>query len=273
MITVRNLYDGVTIDITLPSPCVYVDYAGLAILAKDSQLGDRFKRALIGTGGTLLLSWAHLLELYGLGVGPTYLALKEYLKGFDNHFSLIECDANSVISREKVWRLGDQNPAMDVEFIKCLVANQDQNGSLTFAVILGVIDSDPTALQRFKSMHREHRSNLQEELEKARQSYRSDVTYKATLDARKYTHILGDPPTEYMCNHLLRETIRTHEPLQKSDGIDFEHAVVSLAYSHHVVLDKKWAYRTTRYPPPMPAARVWRVGDLQALTEHLESTK
>ena len=83
--------------------CVYVDYAGLGILAKDRRLGERFKRALIGAGGTLYQSWAHLLELYGLGFGPTYVGLKEYLEGFGNDFALIDCDAEAVISREQVW--------------------------------------------------------------------------------------------------------------------------------------------------------------------------
>jgi len=68
---------------------------------------------------------------------------------------------------------------------------------------------------------------------------------------------------------LLRETIRTHEPLKKSCGIDYQHAVVALSYCDVVVLDKQWAARSQRFPASKPMAKVYKVGELAKLAKIL----
>lgn len=259
-----------TIDIRLTSPTVYLDYCAIADLAGAPQIGERFKAALLSKSGTLYLSWAHLLEIYGLGMGPSYEKIRAYLASFGCSFVIMDCDAGAVIAREASYQPGKQNPALDVDFLKVTLANWDGVGDLNFAVLLETIDRDTAALEHYKDLHRKHRDGLFRMFDDARREYRSNLQAKNRLDSAAYQHIPGTPPTEYLRNQLVRQMIVTHEPLKPSDGIDLEHGVVSLAYVEHVVLDKKWAARVQRFPLPQRVAKVWKVGQLWALTSELK---
>src|SRR6266481_707874 len=116
MLNIKKLPDGgCRISIQLPiQPCrVYLDYGAIGILAKSPELGERFKRALLNIGGTLCLSSAHLLELYGLGLGPTHARIKTLLASFGCNFLLFDCDARAVMNREATWVPGKQSSALD----------------------------------------------------------------------------------------------------------------------------------------------------------------
>src|SRR5262249_57025415 len=102
MVTFTRMPDGgVTITPALTSPTVYLDYGVIADLSGTAS-GERF-RERICEGGTLYLSWAHFIELFSLGLGPTFDKLSTYLKSFEAHFILIDADANAVIKRESDW--------------------------------------------------------------------------------------------------------------------------------------------------------------------------
>jgi hypothetical protein len=63
-------------------PAVYLDYCVIADLARNPITGEEFRDCLLDKGGTLYLSWAHLVELFGLGPGPTYDSIRSYLASF-----------------------------------------------------------------------------------------------------------------------------------------------------------------------------------------------
>jgi len=85
---------------------VYLDYGVIGNLARNPGLGQEVRESLLEKGGTLYLSWAHLVELFGLGVGPTYNAIRSYLASFGPNFVLIDSDARAVINREAHWQPG-----------------------------------------------------------------------------------------------------------------------------------------------------------------------
>ncbi len=186
----------------------------------------------------------------------------------------MDCDAGAVITRERAYAPGQQNPSMDVDFIKAVACNWNGKEPLSIGVLLGLMDSNPDLLDQYKEMHRKHRKNMYQILNQARQAYRSNQDAKRILDQEIYSHAAGTPPTEYLRNQLFRQTIVTQEALKPSDGLDYEHAVVALGYCNHVVLDKKWAVRAQRFPASSPMARVWKVGEVKPLTQHLrEATR
>ena len=269
MLTLKRIEDGLQVDIELSRPCIYVDYAGIADLAENAGLGERFRDGLVGRRGTLYLSWAHLLEVYGLGAGPTYDKLKEYLASFGVHFVMMDCHAEGVIEREQTYSSGQQNPSIDVDFIKLIMANWDSDEPFSFGILLDTIDSDLSSFSKYKEFHVEFRENIFQTLKQARQTYQIDRQAKRNLDQRRYEHVAGMSPTQYWRDQLLRETIKTHEPLHPSDGLDYQHAVVALAYCDNVILDRKWFARVQRFPAPSPMPRLWRVGQLSELTDRL----
>lgn len=272
MLNIKKLPDGgLHISIQPPiQPRVYLDYGAIGKLAASPELGERFKRALLNIGGTLCLSSAHLIELYGLGLGPTYTRIKAFLASFGRSFLLFDCDSGAVINREATYALGKQNPALDVKLLTAVIANWDGTSDASFAVFLYTIEQDAIVVDQFKDLHRRHREELYKMFDKARKEYRSNSDVKKRLDKAVYQHEKGTPPTRYLSSQLRRQTIVTHEPLTRSDGIDFEHAVVSLGYAEHVVLDKKWAARVKRFPLPFGTAKVWKIGELSSLIAELE---
>lgn len=70
------------IQITLSSPRVSLDHSVLAILARNTDQPCRFRKVLARTNGTLMLSWAHVIELFALGKGPTFERVRCYLRSF-----------------------------------------------------------------------------------------------------------------------------------------------------------------------------------------------
>jgi hypothetical protein len=275
VLNIKKLPDGgLHISIQPPiQPRVYLDYGAIGKLAASSELGERFKRTLLNSGGTLCLSSASLLELYGLGLGPTHEKIKSFLASFGRSFLLFDCDSGEVIKREAIWVPGEQNSSLDVKLLTAVVANWDGITELSFAVLLNTIDQDATVVEQFKDLHRRHRDDLYKLFAKARKEYQSNSEVKNRLDKAIYQREEGTPPTEYFANQLRRQTIVTHEPLTQSDGIDFEHAVVSLGYAEHVVLDKKWVARVKRFPPLSHAAKVWKIGELSRLIAELEQNE
>jgi len=109
--------DPVLLTPELTRPSVYLDYCVIVDLARDPARGPAFRETLLEKGGTLYLSWAHLVELFGLGVGPTYERIRAYLGSFGRNFVLIDNVANAVIDREARWQFGRQNPAIAEEFL------------------------------------------------------------------------------------------------------------------------------------------------------------
>src|SRR6185503_19551769 len=98
-----NDYAPLIITPELTQPTVYLDYCVIGALVRDTFTGAEFRDHLLNKGGTLYLSWAHLVELFGLGLGPTYSSIRNYLASFGRSFILIDSDASAVIRRESEW--------------------------------------------------------------------------------------------------------------------------------------------------------------------------
>jgi hypothetical protein len=106
------------IQIELRRPTVYLDNCVIRDLA-GTETGERIRNHVCTTG-TLYLSWAHVIELFGLGHGPTLERIADYLKSFGRHFIIIEADTNKVAQREQDWVPGRQHPVIDEDFIRLI---------------------------------------------------------------------------------------------------------------------------------------------------------
>ena len=241
----------------LTQPTVYLDYGVIADLACDSVTGEEFRDCLLKKGGTLYLSWAHLVELFGLGSGPTYNCIRSYLALFGRSFVLIDSDAQAVIRREKEMSPGKQNPVIDEEFLRCLVANWSGMAELDVGFLLDAVGNDPSFFPKLQVMHRGHKDTLKKAFDDARDLYHEDREARRKLDGARYYYVAGTPPTEYLYKQITRECVMTNEQFNASDGLDFEHCVVPLSYCDFVVLDKKWARRCKKITIPSTAAKVF----------------
>jgi hypothetical protein len=273
VLTLRSTdYSPLQIDIDLQPPGLYLDSCVIADLAKDDQArGVVIRDGLLSAGGTLYLSWGHLLEFFGFGKGPTYDAIRNYLASYGRHFVIIDCHAQAVINREKIWTPGKQNPAIDEDFLEIIGQEWEGRSGPTIAALFDFMMEDPELQKNYKRMHREHKGQIKPIFEGVRQRYKLDRNYKKTLNRAQYPYTPPGPPTESIYYAVMRECIRTNEVFTESDSLDFEHAVVSLSYCTFVVLDKKWARRIRRLPLPKVAARIFDGTELNKLEQVLQT--
>jgi hypothetical protein len=246
------------IEVELTQPTVYLDHSVISDLATQKlTVGERLCELLLTTGGTLYLSWAHLVELFGLGGGPTFDKIAGYLKSFGPYFVITDADSDAVIRREQQWVPGREDPSLDQDFIHVIGRNWDGRTEMSVGILLDAMASEDGLFQGIKALQVKHRSELKTLFDAQRQHYRSDGHVKSTLDTVKYTYVPPGFVTNKVRLELARECVRTNDHFTLSDGLDFEHAVVSVSYCTHVVLDKKWARRCRAVDLPNQSATVF----------------
>lgn len=237
------------------SPLVYLDTCVISDLAVKKTTGEQFRRCLLEKGGTLYLSWAHLVELFGLGVGPTYELVQSYLASFGTSFVVMDNNAQSVIDREKNMVLGKQNPAFDEDILKYLAVNWPMR-ELSMGMFLEAVAGQPSLIADLQAKQRRLKDNLKAKFDEARARYRTDRESRRHLNNVKYVYSPMNP-TEYVYQQVVRECVITHEHFVPSDALDFLHCVVPLVYCDYVVLDKKWARRCRKIDIPRSGAVVF----------------
>jgi hypothetical protein len=255
----------------LTSPLLYLDYCVIGDLAENPALGGRLRDCLLEKEGTLYLSWAHLTELFGFGFGPTYNSIRSYLASFGRSFVLIDSDAQAVIDREANWKPGKQNPVIDEDFLHFLASSWDGMSNLDITILLDPAPSDKSVITQYQTQHRRHKENLKQTFDGFRNRYRTDRDWRRKIDNEVYSYEPGTPPTDYIYKQMSRECVITNEQFNASDGLDFEHCVVSLAYCDYVVLDKKWARRCKKIIIPPTAATVFSSIEVEALLSKIQS--
>lgn len=260
-----------SIDIEITLPIVYLDYCVIIELSKNDYLGQSVKDILLEKNGTLCWSWAHLLELSSLGLGETYSKAKSYLASFGANIVLMEIVGKEVIQREKKPRPWKVSPQIDYEFVEATIKTWDRLSSINLGIILQEFEDNPSSNNKWKLMHQTHKKNTQDLFLMARSEY-----MKNPKSIEKYDRALAScstypPHTEYIQYQLMKECIITNEAFNESDGIDFEHSVVSTAYSDFVVLDKKWARRLRNISLPPETAKIFSVVEIEQFLNELKT--
>jgi hypothetical protein len=264
-----NDYAPMIITFELTQPTVYLDYCVIVDLACNTFMGAQFRDNLLDKGGTLYLSWAHLVELFGLGAGPRYNVIRNYLASFERNFVLIDSDASAAIRRESEWKPGKQNPAIDEDFCRCLVQSWNGLTDLNVGLLLE-IDDNREFFKKHQEMHRQHKSKLKQIFDAERNRYRNDRAARHLLDTRQYVYTPGKFLTQYILNQITRECVVSNEQFNPSDGLDFEHCIVSVAYCDFVALDQKWARRCKKIDLPPTAAKVFSIKETESLLREIK---
>ena len=259
------------IDIEITSPVVYLDYCAIIELSKNNHLGENIKDVLLGKNGTFCWTWAHLLELSSLGLGETYSKAKSYLASFGANFVLMEIIGKEVIQREKKPRPWKESPQIDDQFIKALIETWDGSSPINLGIILQEFEDNPSSNTKWKLIHQSHKKNMQELFIMGRNEYLKNLKSIEKYDRVIYSCSSYPPHTEFIQYQLMKECITTNETFNESDGIDFEHSVVSTAYADFVVLDKKWARRLQKINLPPETAKLFSVIEMDQFLNELKN--
>ena len=272
MIAVRSTESSMVVDMALTRPSVYLDYCVIVDLAREPARGDQVRNLLVNRGGTLCFSWVHLVELYGLGHGPTYDAITAYLSAFGSSFALIEAIPDIVIEGESGWRPGLASPVVDVALTKQLITEWDARRPIDLSVLADLLARAPELPCELQQMHRKRRASFKTVVDDARAQYRADERARKHFDSIAASQSRRNR-TAQIYDMVVNECIRTNEVFSDSDSFDLFHAVVSSAWADAVVLDKKWARRLRELSLPPGTATIFDTTELGDLVSWLENVK
>jgi hypothetical protein len=256
------------IRIELRRPAVYLDSGVISDLAGTDK--GEILRKLICAGGTLYVSWAHIVEVFGIGDGPTFTRIADYLKAFGPHFIIIDSDTNAVAKREKDWKPGLQNPAVDEEFLRQIPRCWDGMTEMSLAILFDAFRKEEGLFEGIKNIHKKDKANVKKLFDEQRQRYRDDKAIKQQFDRADYSTLSPYQLAGRVGLELARESIKTNETFNESDALDFSHAVVSAAYCDFSVLDKKWARRCRNVKLPPTSATIFDGTEIDQLLAALE---
>jgi hypothetical protein len=262
--------NSVEIFIQTTSPIVYLDHCVIRELITKDDLGEQFRDLLIAKGGTFYWSWANLLEIAGLGIGPTYDKYRNYMESLGRHFALLECMPQQVIDREEEATPGQISPAVDLINTRQLLRSWTGLSELNLGVLIDEL-IEPGLATKYKQLHRTFKSSLKATFDHARSEYRQNKEAKKNIESLDPTLIPGAPPTKFLYKALRKCCITTNDRFNESDVLDFYHTVVSVAYSDFVILDKKWARRVNDIRDPNSMARVFDVTQVPSFLTELSA--
>lgn len=270
MITLRTTNTHpIVIDMEMKSPSIYLDHCVISDLARRREVGDTVRDLLFGKNGTLCLSAAHLIETYGLGFGPTFRNIKDYLSTFENRFIILDYDPNSVIKKEREWREGMPFPAYHTDIISEIIDRWDGITIISAGLLLDGLEENRELGDKFKKFHTRQKKELFELFNYTRQAYREDRDVKRNLDRKICPDPYIDGTTAYLECTLRRECVKTNDNFQPQDGLDLFHSIVSVSYCDFVILDKKWTRRLREIDLPDKAAKVFSTIEIQEFCEDL----
>lgn len=109
---------------------------------------------------------------------------------------------------------------------------------LNFSTLIDVMQINASHLELYQTRHRTHKTKIKQCFDNCRHQYKTNPRYRQKVDRATFSYVKDIPPTSYLYKQIIRECIITNEDFTETDGLDFEHCVVSVAYCDYVVLNK-----------------------------------
>lgn len=226
----------------LMSPAIYLDHWALRAASEDTVLGARLTQALEARGGTLLLSWANIVEFLGLDARVGRSA-EEFLETQLPRLFFLEADPFKVVKREKVLMAGGRPsaPHADVDLLRVVVGLRPSGVQpiTCMGMLAAVARARPRSQARLKAVFVDRVSHL-------RTRYLDDRAFRMLVD-RAPRGQAAPHATAVILREVVAGLMRDRSaPLTANDGLDFFHTIVPVAYADFVLLDGRWRDQVDR---------------------------
>lgn len=221
------------------SPSVYLDHWALRQIADSPPLRERLSSAIVKAAGTFCVSAWNILEFASMSDVETMRRAERLLAACMPRLFFIECDPHVVIQREDGLSTGLVlgPPHGDLELLEVVLSLKPKG--LEVIGVQGIFDAV-------------RGSGLEEKERKLGELFKSrvdDLRLKIAADQELQQdagRVSSGPRLQRATRSLLREIVRvlSLQPdmrLSPNDAMDFLHAVVPIAYSDFVLLDRRWA--------------------------------
>jgi hypothetical protein len=241
----------------LDSPAVYLDHWALRRFSERPAEGERLKKAILSRNGTLVISWANVVEFAAMNKDTKAgRAAETFIDAHWPNLYFLRSEPFEVVRREdeRGRPQAGTDAASDEELLDAVAYNSIRIGVLMpeFAGVLATVieakaELHPTA-ERLKSSVREAVLQRLKRIQ-ADPEERNKVESAPTQAGRpRATLAAGEL--------LLRELFRISDVMELNDSMDLLHAAVPLAYCDYVLLDGRWRDLADRAISGMRAAGV-----------------
>ena len=263
MMTITKAGDVLDISSLMTPPAIYLDHWALRCLSTDSLRHDRFLGAFRKSKGTLLFSWANVVEVSS-NTGASADNIQHFLTEVGEQWFPLEINPIKVIERE--YTTGNNSPCFAAGFLEAY-CQCIHDGPLTLSTIVNLTQDD-----RINRACRENLEKLKREIGQLFEQWRSEQEFNIETFHR-------DPladcsrPTEFVFNGLRRLIQKEKFKIDPNDPLDFLHTTASLAYGNLVLLDKHWADLAQKLKMPSDRVRVYSSKQLDRFLEDLKHVR
>ena len=216
-------------------PAVYLDHWAVRLFSSDAALGQRFLRALKGSGGALVVSHVNLAEVTGPDDPNHADEAAAFFEAVLPNIYFAMFDVQKAIDQEKPPRdTRIRLPAPpDAELL--LTVGRERPG-----------DFRPFTIARLIKVVAAHRHQLGAEWHQSNQKLADHINRvranPATVEqARDFSGHSSNVPTLAVMQELLRPVFLDKTlDVDRNDAGDIHHAIISIVYCDYVLLDGKW---------------------------------
>jgi hypothetical protein len=231
-----------TADQQLVFPAVYLDHWALRTVSDNLLLGRKLTQVLEARGGTLLLSWANIVEFPGLDEDSARRS-ELFVEAQLPRLFFLDYNPFDVIERENALRAGGPPtpPHGDPDLLRLVVSLRPSGVQpiTCLGMLAQVSGARSESVERMKTVFVERVHSLRSE-------YLEDDEFRALVN----NSLRGHPSprgTTIVLQEVLAGLMRDRSaPITTNDALDFFHTIVPVAYSDFVLLDGRWRDQVDR---------------------------
>jgi hypothetical protein len=216
-------------------PAVYLDHWAVRLFSSDELLAQRFLCALKASGGALVVSHANLAEITGPEDPRHADETAAFLEAVLPNIYFAMFDVQQAIDQERRPRNTQVRlkAPPDVELLRTVGKERpDDFQQFTIANVVKVIARDCDRLRATW-----HASNQ----ETADHINHVRLNAKTVKQAKNFTNHPIHVPTLAVIQELLRPLLLDKTiSVDRNDGGDIQHAIMSISYCDYTLLDGKW---------------------------------
>jgi len=234
MIEIKNNGDKLVVFASIRPPAIYLDHWAVREISSNPDLMARFLK-VFAQKGTLLFSVINSFDISG-SKGEALSKIEAFLDAVGENWFPLEINPAKVIKAEKEYRQGANPPCFADKLLEAYFPHIF-SGRLSLKKTVALIeeegDAGPISVSVGKTL---------DELAKAFALFRSIKNSTTNLWSRppKVEEYVPARPTDYVYNGLTYFMLSEDFRLNRNHIADYFHAVVALAYSDFVLLDKHW---------------------------------
>ena len=257
MIIVTKQKDVLNVDIKIRKPAIHLDHWALRRISSEDNFRFIFL-SFFRCKGTLVFSWANVLDIVGQDDGRSLDEIKSFLSEIGEQWALARMSPGPVMRDEENPNFSNSPPWVDIDFLK-MYYPIIHGGPLTLSRIIDLVNANREDL---KKQREDNQREIKTIIEESRVEFAKSKTilelYKKiiikTYEERRFCRAVF--------SGLLRAIFSRQDQFKDNDVTDFFHSVVNLAYSDIVLLDKHWKNLAESMPRLRPSVKVYKEGEL-----------